>query len=127
MKKVIRVLLLSALGARLSFSLEAQAITPILQRLKSFGDVDQSGNSPFASLLQGADGAFYGTTYLGGTGRSGTVYRLTGDGLGGYTSAVLKSLAGGPDGAYPVGALIQGADGFLYGTTQLGGDYGYGT
>ena len=35
------------------------------------------GNSPFAGLIRGTDGNFYGTTFLGGTSGDGTVFKLT--------------------------------------------------
>jgi uncharacterized repeat protein (TIGR03803 family) len=40
------------------------------------------GQSPGAALVQGADGAFYGTTLGGGTNSQGTVFKLNGDGTG---------------------------------------------
>ena len=33
--------------------------------------------SPYGPLMQGVDGALYGTTSVGGTGSGGVVYRLT--------------------------------------------------
>jgi uncharacterized repeat protein (TIGR03803 family) len=35
------------------------------------------GASPYAGLVQGSDGSFYGTTSAGGPGGAGTVFRLT--------------------------------------------------
>ena len=37
----------------------------------------EDGFNPQAGLVQGSDGAFYGTTYGGGPGVAGTVFRLT--------------------------------------------------
>ena len=86
------------------------------------------GTNPAAALIQGADGALYGTTPSGGAGGSGTVFRLTTDGL---TFTVLHNFGATvnslPDGTYPAAALVQGADGALYGTTQAGGTNTAGT
>ncbi|SPE60948.1 3-carboxymuconate cyclase [Verrucomicrobia bacterium] len=83
------------------------------------------GLQPFAGLIQGADGALYGTTSYGGTNDDGTVFRIGTDGSG---YGVLYSFTGtGGDGLHPDAGLIQGADGALYGTTLNGGTNGYGT
>ena len=82
-----------------------------------------NGATPFAGLAQGADGNFYGTTYSGGTNGYGTVYKMTIDG----TLSSLYSFTGFSDGGSPWGGLVQSTDGNLYGTTQSGGTYGYGT
>jgi uncharacterized repeat protein (TIGR03803 family) len=71
------------------------------------------GAKPYAGLVQGSDGNFYGTTEYGGTNGSGTVFQITTNGV--LTS--LYSFTGGNDGAYPVAGLVQGRNGYLYGTT----------
>ncbi len=96
-------------------------ITPqgSLTTLHSFNGAD--GNEPYAGLVQGIDGNFYGATYQGGAyctpfGGCGTVYKVTP--LGVLTT--LHSFSG-PDGNGPAAGLVQGADGNFYGTTTMGG------
>jgi uncharacterized repeat protein (TIGR03803 family) len=92
--------------------------------LHNFTNAPGDGSAPFAGLIQGADGALYGTTSEGGSNYDGTVFKLKTDGSG-YT--ILWSFAGNPDGSYPVAPLIQDSFGVLYGTTEDGGSNGYGT
>ena len=95
------------------------------QRLKSFGFPDQSVVFPDAGLVQGSDGAFYGMAQCGGASDNGVAFKLSSDGAV-YT--VLHSFMGGNgDGAHPFFPLLQGRDGALYGTTELGGTNGGGT
>jgi uncharacterized repeat protein (TIGR03803 family) len=90
-----------------------------LTTLYSFGSTQNDGCGPWAPLLQGADGYFYGTTFLGGGDyHSGTVFQM--DSFGNMT--VLYAFPGVPDGAGPVSALIQASDGNFYGTTRGGGN-----
>jgi uncharacterized repeat protein (TIGR03803 family) len=83
---------------------------------------------PYAGLVLGSDGNFYGTTDFGGAYNNGAVYRITPAG----TETVLYSfsgagaLAGSTDGAGPAANLIQGTDGNFYGTTYYGGAYNEG-
>jgi uncharacterized repeat protein (TIGR03803 family) len=76
-----------------------------------------------AALLKGADGALYGTTLNGGTSTTGTVFKLGEDGSG--YSAVYEFSA--TDGYFPYATLIKGGDGALYGTTYYGGVFGAGS
>jgi uncharacterized repeat protein (TIGR03803 family) len=80
------------------------------------------GANPGASLIQAADGKFYGTTSGGGAFSAGTVFKMDGAG----TVIVLHSFSDA-DGANPVASLIQAADGNFYGTTGGGGAFGSGT
>lgn len=85
--------------------------------LYSFGSSSTDGTGPAAGLVQGSDGYFYGTTESGGQNNYGTVYRISSTGL----EEILHSFATSGDGADPQAALIQGANGDLYGTTVSGG------
>jgi uncharacterized repeat protein (TIGR03803 family) len=75
------------------------------------------GSAPFAGLVQGRDGNFYGAAFQGGNSSSGTVFKMTS--TGGFT--FLYSFLGGDDGTDPAASLIQGADAKLYGTAYQGG------
>jgi len=82
------------------------------------------GENPAAGLTLASDGNLYGTTEFGGTSGFGTVFRMS---LAG-TVTVLQSFApSDPNGAQPLGALIQASDGNLYGTCYSGGANGWGT
>jgi uncharacterized repeat protein (TIGR03803 family) len=74
------------------------------------------GAIPFAGLVQGAHGNFYGTTYYGGANYEGTVFKITPSG----DLTTLHSFDGA-DGANPSAGLIQAANGDFYGTTPGGG------
>jgi len=101
--------------------------------LYSFGRATNSlgypldGAAPYAGLVQGRDGNFYGVTYLGGVSNVGTVFQFSASG----TLTVLHSFTGtgsNDDGAKPFTApLVEGATGFFYGTTSLGGTNNAGT
>jgi uncharacterized repeat protein (TIGR03803 family) len=89
-----------------------------LTTLHNFGGTD--GSYPFAGLILAADGNFYGTTYTGGAYNGGTVFKVTPGGA--FTSLYnFCAQSGCADGQYPRGALVQGPDGNLYGTTEEGG------
>jgi uncharacterized repeat protein (TIGR03803 family) len=81
------------------------------------------GGFPYASLAQGNDGNFYGTTYNGGSKQIGTVFSITPEGQFDPIYSFPSSSVGG----YPYGALVQGGDGNFYGTTYIGGDNQLGT
>jgi len=91
-----------------------------------------TGSGP-SGLITDAQGNLYGTF------SSGPVTKDVGSGDG-YVfetspgKANSKGLAtplyvftGGPDGGYPLGGVVFDAQGNLYGTTLMGGAYGYGT
>jgi uncharacterized repeat protein (TIGR03803 family) len=72
-----------------------------------------------ASLVQGTDGNFYGTTVRGGTNDAGSVFQMTPAGV--VTTVYSFSGTYGPDGSTPLAGLVQGSDGNLYGTNSSGG------
>ena len=80
------------------------------------------GAEPTASLVQGSNGDFYGTTSEGGAHGAGTIFSMTPAGV--LTTLYSFNVS---DGATPIGGVIIGSDGNLYGTTSAGGKNGYGT
>jgi uncharacterized repeat protein (TIGR03803 family) len=89
----------------------------VLTPLHSFGATDSDAASPQAALVQGPNGNFYGTSELGGSGFSGTIFEMTPSG----TETALYSFSGGNDGGLPNTALALGSDGNFYGTTSGAG------
>jgi uncharacterized repeat protein (TIGR03803 family) len=81
------------------------------------GDTD--GAHPFAGVIQGPDGNFYGTTFNGqpsATASShGTVFKM--DPAGHVTILHYFTPVAVGDGLSPESALIRARDGFFYGTT----------
>jgi uncharacterized repeat protein (TIGR03803 family) len=110
------------LCAATAIALPAQTFTT----LHSFTGTD--GANPYAGLVQGTDGNFYGTTIDGGANAGGNVIKIT---PGGAVTSLYNfcSQSNCTDGQYPVSTLILGNDGDFYGTTQNGGIYNplYGT
>jgi uncharacterized repeat protein (TIGR03803 family) len=84
------------------------------------------GNQSGAGLIQATDGNFYGTSWDGGPTEAGTVFKMTPGGTV-TTLYTFCSLPNCSDGFDPTTALVQAADGNLYGTTQAGGANSAGT
>lgn len=83
-----------------------------------------SGSMPW-KLIEGNNGNLYGIAYNGGAHSYGTLFELTPAGQFNllYTFCSLSNCA---DGSWPI-ALVQTADGTLYGATEGGGTKGLGT
>lgn len=88
-----------------------------VQVIKQFGETIYTGARPQAPLIQGSDGALYGTTptTLSSLGY-GVVFKINPDGTG-YTPLHLFHYTDG-GGYQPLGGLVKGKDGGLYGTTH---------
>lgn len=84
------------------------------------------GSAPYATLVEGTDHNFYGSTSAGGSRDYGTLFKVT-------PAGVLTTLVEFLDdrttniGAYPQATLTPGNDGNFYGTTATGGKTGDGT
>jgi uncharacterized repeat protein (TIGR03803 family) len=89
------------------------------------------GGLPLRGVIRDAAGNLYGTTYAGGQFTNtcqfrngcGVVFKI--DPAGAYN--VLYFFRNGPDGAQPMAGLIRDSEGNLYGTTQHGGVFDFGT
>lgn len=94
------------------------------QRLISLGVNNADANQPWWPLFQGRGGTLYGTSYLGGSNGLGTVFKLQTDGSGYF---VLHQFGvSRADGQNPYAGVIEGSDGWLYGTASAGGTGGRG-
>ena len=86
----------------------------------------KDGGSPLDGLIQDSAGNLYGTTFYGGklacydgiSNGCGVIFEITETGK----ERVLYRFGGKADGGYPIGGVVQDAQGNLYGTTSLGGD-----
>jgi uncharacterized repeat protein (TIGR03803 family) len=93
------------------------------QQLVSFNFTNPGPGGQIAPLSLGTDGYLYGFASVGGAYNSGQIFQLSADGLTFQTLLSFDST----NGASPVGRLVEGADGFLYGMTTEGGTNGSGT
>src|SRR5690242_2725013 len=99
-------------------ALPAQSI--FFTTLANFDRAD--GSNPSGTLVQAADGDFYGTTANGGIGSSccGTVFVVSPTG----TLTAIYDFCSEPncaEGSFPVAGLVQAPDGSFSGTTRMGG------
>ncbi len=94
--------------------------------------------SPSGGLVLASDGLLYGTTKFGQAGQvdgAGSIFKIAAAGTGfqiihRFAPVTASNQDGNPintDGAYPESELVEGADGYLYGTTRAGGPNGTGT
>jgi uncharacterized repeat protein (TIGR03803 family) len=88
----------------------------VLRHFLATGDC----RNPQSELLEASDGALYGTAYNGGGFGRGGVFRINKNGSG-YAIVSGLNFGGTEAPSQPVGGLIEAPDGFLYGTSELGG------
>jgi len=91
-------------------------------KIHNFDSMD--GATPKATLVQGTDGYLYGTTYGGGPGGRGTVFKVAPNGS--FTMLYSFCLSPCTGGGAPLGALVQPTTGNWYGTTSSYGTNGEG-
>ncbi len=94
--------------------------------LHSF-DANVDGQYPATKLLAASDGYLYGTVRYGGVSACGSLFRVspvTGVYEVMHPFAVLGRRT---EGCNPGGAMVQGPDGWIYGTTESGGKSDAGT
>jgi uncharacterized repeat protein (TIGR03803 family) len=111
-----------SLGCGVVFSLTIKTRTyTVLYNFMGSSD----GAYPGGTLALDPKGNLYGTTGGGGSGSGfGTVFEVAPKTK---KETVLYSFTGRADGAAPEGGVIRDKKGKLYGTTESGGTYGYGT
>ncbi len=115
-------------GAVFKYNPGSNLLSPIYAFCAQANCADGSG--PLAGLVQGTDGNLYGTTRHGGAANgassNGVIYKVTTSGT--YTQLhQFCSTVNCPDGAAPVGPLVEFSDGNFYGMTATGGAHNAGT
>ena len=110
-------------GAGAVFTVDLQARAETL--LHSFTGGAADGSSPSDPLLLDANGNLFGTTPHGGANSTGILFEIAPDGRETVLASFGEAESGAP--AVPSGKLALDAAGNLYGTTQYGGMYGYGS
>jgi uncharacterized repeat protein (TIGR03803 family) len=90
--------------------------------LHSFGSAAGAQN-PYGTLIQASDGLLYGMSTHGGAYGLGAVFTISTPDGGEF---VIHSFDSGPGGQAPLGTLIQGTDGNLYGMAASARGSGYG-
>jgi uncharacterized repeat protein (TIGR03803 family) len=83
------------------------------------------GEFPFAGVTIGPGGVLYGTT-SGSENNDGTVFKLS-QVNSSWVFSPLYEFTGGSNGRNPLGGVLIGPNGTLYGTTEYGGDKNNGT
>jgi uncharacterized repeat protein (TIGR03803 family) len=113
------------ISALFAMRMPCDAATPTLTTLYSFPGAN--GAFPEAGLVLN-NGVLYGTTYAGGSGW-GTVFSLSPPAQPGGAWRIhrLYAFSGGADGANPRAAVVFSSRGVLFGATEQGGAWGYGT
>jgi uncharacterized repeat protein (TIGR03803 family) len=124
-KKVF--LRLVALPAILVFLLAARVLAQE-KVLYDFIGGRNDGSDPEGAIVFDSAGNIYGTACFGGLYNHGSVFELIPAGNGVWTEAVLHVFnSHATDGHHPRGSLALDSAGNLYGTTEEGGAYNYGT
>jgi len=95
--------------------------------IHNFGISGTDGQVPEGGVIFDSADNIYGTTAGGGTYNSGTVFKMTPNGSGGWTETKLHDFGKGTDGVYPDTGLLFDSAGNLYGATFQGGNYNDGT
>lgn len=102
------------------WKLDASGVETVLHNFNGGAD---DGAFPQSGVVEDSKDNLYGSTYYGGAAGSGAVWELSKAG----TFTLLHSIDGGSDGCCPVGGVVLGANGTIYGTSYYGGSSYYGT
>jgi len=109
----------SGVGNGTVYKLNKRGKLTVLYAFPGDGGNGANGARPFGGLIRDVKGNFYGTTYAGGQGENGVVFRVSAT----DKETVLHTFTGAPnDGANPFNVtLLPGPFGTFFGTTYYGG------
>jgi uncharacterized repeat protein (TIGR03803 family) len=122
LRRAVFLLAVAFIGARVSANATPPVLTlPTVEIIHSFTGADGSPSNGVMSL--GPFGSVFGVASWGGTTDEGTVWYVDANE---QFHLVHSFDSGTGDGTWP-SAVVRGPGGWIYGTTQFGGQYGCGT
>jgi uncharacterized repeat protein (TIGR03803 family) len=121
----MRLTATNVVALALSMAAPAVAQNPAYKILYRFGN-GEDGAVPYAGVILDKAGLLYGSTFGGGSGGLGTVFKLAPAEDASRMYTLLLSFDGS-NGANPGADLVFGSNGALYGTTEAGGTSNTGT
>lgn len=105
-------------------SLRARTRFRQLHSFRFDGTFHDGGAEPHGGLIRANDGFLYGTSFSGGRGDVGAIFRM----VDAHTVQTVHNFEwGGRDVSRPSTPLVQASDGALYAASVGGGDVGWGT
>lgn len=113
-----KALTLFAVAAMLVTAASSTSVVKVLYSFSGGND----GGYPDSDLVADSAGNLYGTLVEGGAFDSGAVFKLAPSGNS-WIETVLYSFTSGADGGQPYGGVTLDAQGNLYGTTVVGGNF----
>jgi uncharacterized repeat protein (TIGR03803 family) len=94
--------------------------------LHNFAGPPSDGTQPSASLTLDGQGNLYGTAHSGGSNGEGNVFKLSPGSNGSWNETIVHNFNVVNQGQNPYAGVVLDPAGNLYGTTFVGGAYGYG-
>ncbi|HYT61163.1 MAG TPA: choice-of-anchor tandem repeat GloVer-containing protein [Haliangiales bacterium] len=89
------------------------------QVLRSFPVPVGGGQNLYSPVVEGSDGALYGSALSGGAEHTGLIFRMSKDGRD--YSPIWTFTLNGPEGNHPYGSVLLDTNGAIYGVTTSGG------
>jgi len=108
-------------GCGIVFKITSTGVLNMLHKFQGSSNGANSGAYPYAGLVVGTDGSFWGTTGYGGEWDDGVAFKITPNGTLNFYS-IDPTYGDGP-----VAPLVQDTNGNFYGTNSHGGAGGDGT
>lgn len=112
-----------ALSSGTVFAMDKRGTFEVLHAFNA--NVD--GQYPSTTLLSAIDGYLYGTVRYGGAAQCGSLFRVSPSTGAFEVMRPFAVLGRRTEGCNPRGAMAQGPDGWIYGTTEYGGSADAGT
>ena len=120
-----------AYGEGTVFKITSDQVFTVLYAFSALdaSNLNSDGAQPAATLIDGGDGRFYGSTSVGGSGGTGTVFSITPSGVLTtlYSFTALDANGINSEGGSPAASFLKAQDGRFYTPLTTGGSTAQGT